>query len=71
MNDPILIITEPYGPYPDDEVIDRWQDYCDRWDLDFKIYEPSIRSLWNPNCYQVCWWCPKYFEFDGDILNYQ
>ena len=42
-----------------------WDDNCDERGLEYKIYEPSDKSLWLPNStYMIFWWCPEFFNLD-------
>lgn len=71
---PSLIITEPYNlPRKDD--LERWKNICDHYDLEYKIFDPSSKSLWYPydsaGTYMIFWWCKKYQSFDPEWMNHK
>lgn len=68
---PYLCLTEPYCLNEGDisyrdETFEQLKIYWKSlgYNLEYKIYEPSEKSLWYPNStYMVFWWCPDYFDF--------
>ena len=68
---PLLVITEPYD-LPRDEERFVWDLICKDFGLEYKIFEPSEKSLHYPGrTYMIYWWCPKYFEWSDNLLNYR
>lgn len=62
---PILILTEPY--HLDKEEIEEF-DHISSDVLNYKIIEPSEKSLWCPcSTYMIFWWNPKYLDFNANL----
>jgi hypothetical protein len=64
---PLFCLTEPYHlPSNYEKSLEEEKDYYKTrgMNLEYKIYEPSEKSLWVPNkTYMIFWWCPDYFNF--------
>ncbi len=60
---PLFCITEPYNRMNDDDLKTLYK--CSKqYDLEYKIYDPSKKSLWVPNStYMIFFWDKKYFNF--------
>lgn len=65
---PLVILTEPYD-LPRTKDRDYWDMIAQKYNLLYKVYEPSDKSLWYPDqTYMVFWWAPGEFDFDEDML---
>lgn len=64
---PQLILTEPYRMGKED--LEDLDISCKTTGYEYKIYEPSDKSLWNSNCYQIYLWNPDTYTPDFEIIR--
>ncbi len=67
---PLFIITEPYEN-PNKKELKCWHKTCEKWNLEFKIFPPSPKSLWCSSTYMIFWWCPDYYTFEDRLMEHE